>query len=144
MLAISWTPQVSEADDREGMEEKKTGVPKKEGVDGTGKSYVWGAKLAGCNYKSVRIRGEIFALGDCVLCSLDSKQGHYFGKIMRLSQVDDRKVCRVRKFFSTSEFSPTAKGLNYTPNPKELFLASGEGPTVEEETILVSIEISSD
>lgn len=144
MLAICWTSQVSESDDREGMEEKKTGVgPKKEGVDVTGENYVWGAKLAGSNYKSVNIRGQVFALGDCVLCSLDSKRGHYFGKIMRLSQVEDRKMCKIRRFVSASEFSPTVKGLDYIPNPKELFLASGEGPIAEEETVLVSIAISS-
>lgn len=126
------------------MGEEETGVgPKKEGVDVSGEDYVWGAKLAGSNYKSVNIRGQAFALGDCVLCSFNSKQRHTFGKIMRLSQVDDKKMCKIRRFVSASEFSPTVKGLDYIPNPKELFLASGESPIAEEETILVSIAISS-
>lgn len=104
-------------------------------------NFVWGAKLTGSNYKSVTLRGELFALGDCVRCPLKSREGHV-GKIVKLSQQEGRKMCRIRSFYSTSEFPPSVKGLDCTPEPKELFLASGEGPGVEKDVLLVSIAIN--
>jgi len=102
--------------------------------------FVWGAKLMSNNYKSVTIHGELFALGDCVRCPLNLRDGHV-GKIIKLSQKEDKKMCKIRSFFSSSKFPPHVKGLNCTPDPKELFLASGEGLGVENDILLVRIVV---
>lgn len=123
------------------MGENETSISKKDGVYNINETnFVWGPKLTGNNYKFVTIHGELFALGDCVRCLLECGDD-YVGKIIKLSQKEDRKMCRIRSFFSASKFPPSIKGLNFTPGPKELFLASGEGPGVEEDILLVSIAI---
>lgn len=116
------------------------GALRKESVDGIKEeSYVWGPKLGSTTYKSVTIRGETLVVGDCVRCSFESKPGH-IGKIMKLSQLKDRKVCKVRRFYSLFELSPSAvQALGYTPQSKERFLASGEGPGVEDDMSLEEI-----
>ncbi|XP_073395297.1 uncharacterized protein [Physcomitrium patens] len=122
------------------MEENEVGALRKESVDGIKEeSYVWGPKLGSTTYKSVTIRGETLVVGDCVRCSFESKPGH-IGKIMKLSQLKDRKVCKVRRFYSLFELSPSAvQALGYTPQSKERFLASGEGPGVEDDMSLEEI-----
>jgi len=115
------------------MVESSMAVPEEEGFVKT--DYVWGAKV-GSNYKSVTIGGEVFSLGDCVRCLLKSKPDH-IGKIVRLFAKDGKRMCRIRSFYSPSEFSPPVKGLDYIPEPKELFLAAGEGPGVEKDMLLV-------
>lgn len=119
---------------QEGMAGISMAVPEKE--DSAKTDFVWGAKV-GSNYKSVTAYGEVYSLGDCVRCLLKSKLSH-IGKIVKLFEKEGKQICRIRSFYSPSEFSPSVKGLDYTPEPKELFLASGDGSEVEEDMLLVS------
>lgn len=119
------------------MGESSVSVPVEDGAGGVAKpNFVWGAKV-GSNFKSVTIDGEVFSLGDCVRCVLEAKGGH-IGKIVKLFEKQGKEMCRIRSFCSPSEFSPAVKGLDYNPEAKELFLASGDGPGVEMDMSLVS------
>jgi len=116
------------------MAESSMAIPEKDGV--LKSNYAWGAKV-GSNYKSVTVDGEVFWLGDCVRCLSTTKPGH-IGKIVKLFEKDGKQMCRIRSFYSPSEFTLALKGLDYTPEPKELFLATGDGLDVEKDILLVS------
>ena len=112
----------------------------KESVDGTDEtSFVWGEEKPKGNYKSVKIRGEVYEVGHCVQCNLESKDS-FIWKILKLFQVGDRKMCRIRRLFSEPELPRNVKGLDPPAEPKELFLAS-QGPDVQEDISLVSSAI---
>jgi hypothetical protein len=82
-------------------------------------SYVWGEErpyLKG-NYKSVNICGEVYEVGHCVQCNLESKAS-FIWKILKLFQVGDRKMCRIRRLFSEPELPRNVKGLDPPAEPK--------------------------
>lgn len=103
---------------------------------------VWGQKMAGGNFRTVKISGEEYSLYDCIRCHSGSDLDHV-GKIMRMWQTEDGKLCNIRWFFRPSELPPSIKGLDYLPDRKELFFASGKVKGVEDENFLVSSKIGS-
>jgi hypothetical protein len=99
--------------------------------------FVWGIKQNAKNYKTVMINNEVYALNDCVRCR-SGLELDYIGKIMRLSEENDQKICTLRWFFRSSELPTVIKGMDYSPDARELFLAYGEGIGVENKNLLVS------
>ena len=99
--------------------------------------FVWGIKQNANTYKSVVINNEVYTLNDCVRCR-SGFEVDYIGKIMKLSEENGHKFCTLRWFFRPSELPAAIKGMECTPDAKELFLAFGEGTGVENKNLLVS------
>ena len=113
----------------------------KEGIDRANEtSYVWGEERPKGNYKSVNICGEVYEVGYCIQCNLQSKES-FIWKIIRLFQVGDRKVCRIRRLLSELDLPQDMQRLEPPVVLKELFMAS-EGPGMQEDISLVSSAIT--
>lgn len=124
-------------------------APRKEGGgEGDEEDINWGVKQ-GKIYRDVTIRGESYALNDCVLCRSALDKEYHIGKILKLSEINNKKMGMIRWFFRPSELPESVKGSEFTAGSKEIFLASGEanetplgssnrGPVVETELPLVS------
>lgn len=101
------------------------------------KDCTWGIEQSGNKYKTVTIKNELYSVNDCVRCRSGLKLD-YIGKIMKLFQENDQKVCTLRWFFRPFELPTSLKEIYTTTNTRELFLAFGEGIGVENKNLLVS------
>lgn len=118
-------------------EEGKMPALRKEVGDEVDKDDIrWGTKLSAKNYKSFFMKDEEYFLYDCVRCRSPLRVDP-IGKIMKLREDQDKKLCTIRWFFYVSELPEGVIGLDYKPDARELFLASGEGKGVENENLLV-------
>lgn len=112
----------------------------KEGVEGVKEAdYKWGEEKSKDTYKSVSICGEVYDVGHCVQCNLESKEA-YIWKILKLFQAGERKMCRIRRLFREGDLPQNVKGLDPSAEVNELFLAS-QGIGMQEDIPLVSITI---
>ena len=108
------------------MADQELDAPRHEGGgEGDEEDIIWGIKLGGI-YRDVTIRGESYALNDCVLCrsALDKEDRiRRIGKIMKLSEINNKKMGTIRWFFRPSQLPESVKGSEFSAGSKEIFLA---------------------
>lgn len=120
------------------MADQELDAPRKEGsVEGDEEDIIWGIKQ-GKIYRDVTIRGESYALNDCVLCRSALDKVERIGKILKLSEINNKKMGMIRWFFRPSELPESVKGSEFTAGSKEIFLASGESNGGQNEKPLAS------
>ena len=120
------------------MADHELDVPRQEGGgEGDEEDIIWGIKQ-GETYRDVTIRGESYALYDCVLCRSALDKEDRIGKILKLFEINNKKMGTIRWFFRPSELHESVKGSEFSAGLKEIFLASGESNGVQNETPLVS------
>ena len=120
------------------MADQELDAPRQEGGgEGDEEDIIWGIKQ-GQTYRDVTIRGESYALNDCVLCRSALDKEDRIGKILKLSETNNKKMGMIRWFFRPSELPESVKGSEFSAGSKEIFFASGESNGVQNETPLVS------
>ena len=120
------------------MADKEVDAPRHEGgEEGDEEDIILGIKQWGI-YRDVTIRGESYALYDCVLCRSALDKEDRIGKIMRLFEINNKKMGTIRWFLRPSELPESVKGSEFSAGSKEIFFAFGESNGVQDEMPLVS------
>ena len=84
------------------------------------------------------IWGESYALYDCVLCRSALDKEECIGKIMKLLEINNKKMGTIRWFFRPSELPEFVKGSEFSVGSKEIFFAFKESNGVQNDIPLVS------